>query len=101
MTEAYGAVMRSPFRAAPGGNHERLLRGERFIHIPDVRSGSDVARRVPSGEHPVHADDQSIRVSRQMEEARRGPSRRCEADHADPVIRLAEMLGPAMVSGIE
>jgi len=39
MTEAYGAFLRSPFRAAPGGSHERLLRGERFIHTPDVRSG--------------------------------------------------------------
>jgi two-component system, NtrC family, sensor kinase len=42
MTEAYGAVLRSPFRAAPGGTHEGLLRGERFIHVPDmqVRSGA-------------------------------------------------------------
>jgi len=38
MTEAYEAVRR-PFRAAPGSNHERLLRGERLIHTPDVRSG--------------------------------------------------------------
>jgi GAF domain-containing protein/DNA-binding response OmpR family regulator/nitrogen-specific signal transduction histidine kinase/HPt (histidine-containing phosphotransfer) domain-containing protein len=39
MTEEYGAVLRSPFRAASGGNHERLLRGERFIHTPDMQSG--------------------------------------------------------------
>jgi GAF domain-containing protein/CheY-like chemotaxis protein len=42
MTEAYAAVLRSPFRAAPGSTHEGLLRGERFIHVPDmqVRSGA-------------------------------------------------------------
>ena len=37
MSEEYGAVMRSPFRAAPGGTHEGLLRGERFIHVPDMQ----------------------------------------------------------------
>ena len=41
MTEAYGAVMRSPFRAAPGGSHERLLRGERVHGVRTVQVPSE------------------------------------------------------------
>jgi signal transduction histidine kinase/HAMP domain-containing protein/uncharacterized protein YdeI (YjbR/CyaY-like superfamily) len=38
MSEAFVAVVSSPFSAAPDSGHERLLRGERLVHVPDVRA---------------------------------------------------------------
>src|SRR5437764_1010830 len=36
MPQEFGDLLRRPFRARPGGAQERLLEGERLIHIPDV-----------------------------------------------------------------
>jgi GAF domain-containing protein len=36
MPQEFGDLLRQPFRARPGGAQERLLQGERLIHIPDV-----------------------------------------------------------------
>ena len=36
MAEPLASWLREPFRAAPGDVRERLLHGERFIHIPDI-----------------------------------------------------------------
>ena len=68
---------------------------------PSQAAGFIVARRVPSGEHPVHADDQSVRIIGQAEEGRRGLARRREAEHPNPVVRPAKMLGPSLDPGIE
>ena len=38
MPDSFVEQMRQPFRASPGGGHDRLVRGERFIHVPDVRA---------------------------------------------------------------
>ncbi len=48
MPESFVEQMRQPFRASPGGGHDRLVRGERFVHVPDVRAtmaAHPVARR--------------------------------------------------------
>jgi GAF domain-containing protein len=37
MPEPFAGFMREPFRPYPGGVQEGLLRGERLVHIPDVR----------------------------------------------------------------
>ncbi|HEV2334803.1 MAG TPA: GAF domain-containing protein, partial [Stellaceae bacterium] len=38
MPERHAENVRRPYRAAPGSAQERLLRGERFVHIEDVRA---------------------------------------------------------------
>jgi hypothetical protein len=86
--------------------HLRTERAWSDLHeeaIPDAasRSGLNVVRGVPTGEHPVHTDDQGVGIVRQMQDGRRGPTRRCEADHTDSVIRPAKMLGPSLGPGIE
>jgi len=40
--EAFGNVMRQPFRPPAGGAHGRLLQGERLIHIPDVAASEPI-----------------------------------------------------------
>src|SRR5436190_3384032 len=36
MAEPLASWLREPFRAAPGDVRQRLLHGERFIHVPDI-----------------------------------------------------------------
>src|SRR5665213_349838 len=38
MPERFAEQLRRPFRASPGGGYDRLVRGERFVHVPDVRA---------------------------------------------------------------
>jgi len=40
MPEFFIKQMRQPFRAAPGSNHERLLRGERYAQVADARAAA-------------------------------------------------------------
>src|SRR5665213_689477 len=38
MPDSFVEQMRQPFRASPGGGHDRLVRGERSVDVPDVRA---------------------------------------------------------------
>ncbi len=57
MPEKFAELVRQPFRPPPGGPQERLLRGERLIHIPDAMAreqATPIARAaVEAGERTV------------------------------------------------
>jgi GAF domain-containing protein len=40
--EQLAAMLRQPFPAYPGGPHERLLQGERMIHVPDQAASEQI-----------------------------------------------------------
>jgi GAF domain-containing protein len=46
--EAFGERLRQPFRANPDSPQDRLLHGERLIHIPDVRGHTGPASEGPA-----------------------------------------------------
>jgi GAF domain-containing protein len=43
--ESFAALLRQPFSAAPGSGVDRLLQGERVVHIPDVPAAAAVDGR--------------------------------------------------------
>jgi len=57
MPEAFAAVIRQPFRASPGSGHERLLRGERLVHVPDVQA---LPANLPIARASVEAGSRTI-----------------------------------------
>jgi two-component system NtrC family sensor kinase len=48
MPEAFAERLRHPFRANPDSPQDRLLHGERLIHIPDVRRHTGLASEGPA-----------------------------------------------------
>src|ERR1700745_3001168 len=55
--EQLAAMLRQPFPAYPGGPHERLLQGERMIHIPDQAASEQIH---PLGRASVEAGARTL-----------------------------------------
>ena len=57
MPERYAEVLSRPYRADPGTPNDRLLRGERFVHIPDLATAAALAA---SGQAGLEAGSRTV-----------------------------------------
>jgi GAF domain-containing protein len=57
MPERYAEVLSRPHRADPGTPNDRLLRGERFVHIPDLATAAAITA---SGQTTLEADSRTV-----------------------------------------
>jgi adenylate cyclase len=57
MPERYAEVLSQPYRADPGTPNDRLLRGERFVHIPDLAKAVPLAA---SGQAGLEAGSRTV-----------------------------------------
>src|SRR5262245_19925391 len=97
-------------RPLPGPSARRMAGGRILIVLthpagPLVEFGmpavASIIRRMPSGQHPIAADRERIRVVVQMQGGDRGSSRRRPADDAQAVLSPAKVIGPVLLPWVE